>query len=189
MSTIEEDLKNMDESLRRLKIEYHIFFNGNRKKPPEDLRMRLERLVKQLSERSGMSQAQRFRYTTLLTRFYSYRNLWRRMLQKKEMGKEKEAELNRAAASTPKTDRSKEALCICLSDPESEKDKVKNLYDTLLRLKTENTDGPPVSYKQFARYIAKQTHHIQTQYGCTRVSYTIALEGGAVRFTAAAENL
>ena len=41
MASLEEQLKDMDEGLRRLKIEYHILFNGHRKQPPEDLRLRL----------------------------------------------------------------------------------------------------------------------------------------------------
>ena len=71
--------------LRRLKIEYHIFLSGNRKKPPDDLRIRVERLVKKLSESSDMSFSQRFRFSTLVTRYYVYKDLWRREVQNREM--------------------------------------------------------------------------------------------------------
>ena len=71
--------------LRRLKVEYHIFLSGNRKKPPDDLRIRVERLVKKLSESSDMSFSQRFRFSTLVTRYYVYKDLWRREVQKREM--------------------------------------------------------------------------------------------------------
>jgi len=80
----DEDLSNLDEWIRRLKVEYDIFFNGNRKKPPDDLRLRVEKLVKRLSEATDMSSSQRFRYTTLISKFYVHRDLWRRTQQDRE---------------------------------------------------------------------------------------------------------
>ena len=88
----DDDLENLDESLRRLKVEYHIYFTGNRKKPPDDIKMRVERLIKKLSECSDLSVTQRFRFNTLITRFYVYRDLWRRTLVEREMGAEPKAE-------------------------------------------------------------------------------------------------
>ena len=185
----DEDLMNLEEGLRRLKIEYHVFFNGNRKKPPEDLRMRLERLVKKLSECSDMSFSQRFRFTTLVTRFYVYRDLWRRTLRDQEMGTEPKGEMNRKTHTSPQSiESSGEAIRISLSDPKIEKDKVRFLYDALLRLKKANSQEVPLSYQQFAKYIASQTTGIQEKYGCSKVSFSIALEEDAIRFKAAAEN-
>jgi hypothetical protein len=190
MANLEEELKNMEEGLRRLKIEYHIFFNGNRKKPPEDLRLRLERLAKQLSERAGMTQAQRFRYTTLLTRYYTYRSLWRRILQEREKGLEpKSDKANLTAKPSPGARRSIEQFRISITDPKAEEDKVRSLYDALTRLKEEeNSEESPAPFPQFAKFIAAQTHDIRNKYGCVSVAYVIAMEEGAIRFTAAAEN-
>ena len=119
MPTLEEELKNMDEGLRRLKIEYHIFFNGGRKKPPEDLKLRVERLAKQLSERSDMTPTQRFRYTTLVTRYHTYRNLWRRTLQEREKGQEARKEALARAGITPDIHTPTEKFRISLADPET----------------------------------------------------------------------
>jgi hypothetical protein len=156
MAGLEEQLKNMDEGLRRLKIEYHIFFNGNRKTPPEDLRMRLERLAKQLSERADMTQAQRFRYTTLLTRYYTYRSLWRRMQQDREKGREpKGKKASMSVNPSPGRGGSREQFRISISDPGKEEERIKSLYKALVRLKQENSDKAPVPYPQFAKYAAE----------------------------------
>jgi len=187
MVTLEEELKNLDEGLRRLKIEYHIFFNGGRKKPPEDLSQRVGRLAKQLSERSDMTPTQRFRYTTLVTRYHTYRNLWRRTLQEKERGQEAKKEALVQAATSPDTNAPAEKFRVSLSDPETEKDRVKSLYDALLQQKMENSEESPISYRQFAKFIASQTQNIRNRYGCDRVTYIVALERGVVRVTAAAD--
>lgn len=186
MPALEEELKNMDEALRRLKIEYHIFFNGGRKKPPEDLKLRLERQVKQLSERSDMTHAQRFQYTTLVTRYYTYRNLWRRTLQKQEKGIETKKEVLSQSGKSPDTKASTEKFRVSLSDPETEQNKVQSLYDALQQKKTENSEESPISYQQFTKFIASQTHNIRDRYGSAHVTYSISLEGGVIRVTATA---
>jgi hypothetical protein len=186
MSKIDEELKNMEDALRRLKIEYQIFFNGSRKKPPEDMRLRLEKSSQQLSERSDMTPLQRFRYNTLLTRYYTFRNLWRRTMQKMEQGKEEEK--GPPVASPIQGKKSAvEKFCVSLSDPESEEDKVRHLYDALLRYKKRNSEGLPLTYPQFETYIEAQTQNIRKDKGCASVTYTVSLEGDIVRFTATAE--
>jgi hypothetical protein len=184
----DEDLANFDEWLRRLKIEYHIFFNGNRKKPPDDLRLRLERLVKKLSESCDMSASQRFRFNTLITRFYVYRDLWRRTMLIKEMGGDIKpaAALPETAPLTAKPPVT--AVRITISDPKAEEQKIRQLYNELLRIKGGETKESPLSYQQFAKYIAAQTQSIRERHNCSAVAFAIALEEDAIRFTAVAEN-
>jgi hypothetical protein len=189
-SAYDEDLESLDEGLRRLKIEYHIFLSGNRKRPPDDLRIRVERLVKRLSESADMSFSQRFRFSTLVTRYYVYKDLWRREVQKREM------DLASGVEAVPKKDTPSqsskapaEAIRISISDPKVEEEKVRQLYDVLMHLKRRDTQETAISYQQFAKYIATQTLGLRKKYGCARVAFTIALDEDALRFTAAADNL
>jgi hypothetical protein len=185
----DDDLTNLEDWVRRLKIEYQIFFAGNRKKPPDDLKMRVEKLIKNLSESSDLTHAQRFRFNTLITRFYVYRDLWRRTQLDKEMGKgPKEDTTPLAPSSSEGAPPPVEKVRISITDPKAEEEKVRLLYDALLRTKKTNPGETPISYAQFAKYIASQTHGIREKYGCTAVAFTIALEEDAIRFTAAADN-
>lgn len=187
----DEDLTNLEEWIRRLKIDYEIFFNGNRKKPPDDLRLRVERLVKRLAEATDMSFSQRFRYTTLISRFYVYRDLWRRNQQDQESAERH----GRGPASSAKTsspgeqkDLPSPRVEISIGDPETEEEKVRQLYDELLRMKGGNTGGaPPIPYEQFAKYISSRTQGIKKKYQCASVLFRIALEEDAVKFTAKAD--
>ena len=186
----DEDLENLEEGLRRLKVEYHIFLSGNRKKPPDDIRMRVERLVKKLSESSDLSYSQRFRFSTLVTRYYVYKDLWRREVQNREMdlaASGGSATKTVAAPQFPKAPL--EAIRISISDPKSEEEKVRQLYDVLAHIKRKGAQQALISYQQFAKYIAMQTMGLRKKYGCPRVAFTIALEEDAIRFTAAADSL
>ena len=184
----DEDLANLDEWLRRLKIEYHIFFAGNRRKPPDDLKLRVEKLVKKLSECTDMSLSQRFRFNTLITRFYVYRDLWRRTQLDKEMGMATRMDAESKATAALPAKSPDGAVRISFSDPAAEEEKVRQLYEALLRVKGTRAGEKPISYPQFARYIATQTHAIRKKYGCSAVAFTISMEEDAIRFTASAEN-
>ena len=48
--TIEERLGRLEEDIRRLKIEYDIYFNGASKRPPYDTKMRVESHLKRLGD-------------------------------------------------------------------------------------------------------------------------------------------
>jgi hypothetical protein len=184
----DEDLTNLEEWLRRLKVEYHIFFNGQRSRPPDDLRMRVERLLKKLSESPNMTFSQRFRYTTLVTRFHVYRDLWRRTQLNHEMGVSNTGAPPHSPASSSSGSVTQEKVRISISDPKTEEDKVHALYLALTQMKGHGTKETHLSYPQFARYIETQTRGIREKYGCPNVAFTIALEDDAIRFTAVAEN-
>lgn len=189
MSTFDDDLVSLDDWLRRLQVEYDIFFNGHRKKPPEDLRLRLEKLIKKLAESSGMSIAQRFRYNTLIGRYYVYRDRWRRRLSDKESGIESKAQANAALKQTAaQEEKAPKETRISVVNPEGDQEEIRRLYGALNKLRGTQTKAPPsMPYSQFAEYIASQTRKIKEKSGCTSVRFTLAVEGDAVKFTAKPE--
>jgi hypothetical protein len=187
----DEDLSDLDEWIRRLKVEYDIFFNGNRKKPPDDLRARVEKTVKRLSEATDMSFSQRFRYTTLISRFHVYRDKWRRTQQDRESaeGASGVSPAPPSGLDLPKEKLPPEGVRVSISNPEAEGEQVLRLYNELLRMRKEHAkDTPVISYQQFADYVASQTQGIKKRYQCASVVFRIALEGKAVKFTAKADN-
>lgn len=180
----DEDLTELEDGIRRLKVEYDIFFNGHRKKPPDELRYRVERLVKKLTE-AGLSFQERFRYNTLIGRFYVYRDLWRRNQMERESGvgtPEVQGEGRSVRAKKPA-----EKISVSIADPEMEQGKIRQLFDTLLRIRSQDPKKPPLMpYDQFVRYIAGRTQGIQGKYGCSNVVFTVSTHADTIRFTAKA---
>lgn len=80
---LEQQLTRMEDDIRKLKIEFDIYFNGATKRPPLEARARLESFIKRISDNRTLSYAQRYHFNTLVARFTSYRELWRRMLKAK----------------------------------------------------------------------------------------------------------
>jgi hypothetical protein len=187
---IEEDLVNLDDWIRRLRVEYTIFFNGHRKKPPDDLRVRVEKQIKKLSE-SNLTLAERFQYNTLISRFYILRDQWRRSQASKELGIDRKEELQTkpAAKVVGQAGEQEKGISISISNPENEEEKVRQLYDTLVRLRSQQPSGsPPISYPQFVKYIATQIQGIRNKSQCGSVRFTLAPDSNAVKFTAKGES-
>ena len=82
---IDQSLARLEDDIRKLKIDFDIYFNGGTKRPPLEARARLDAMIKRLADNRGLSYAQRYYFNTLVARFTSYRELWRRTLKAKGM--------------------------------------------------------------------------------------------------------
>src|SRR6201998_3929363 len=84
--TIDEELNLLESHLRRLKIEYEVFFNNPQKKPPSDLEWKVLALLRKFSDGGRMSFSQRFRYNEIAQRYAIYSDLWRKKSRIREEG-------------------------------------------------------------------------------------------------------
>jgi hypothetical protein len=57
--SIDDQLTRLEEDIRRLKIEFDVFFNGASKRPPYDTKGRVETMIKRLGDDRTLSYAQR----------------------------------------------------------------------------------------------------------------------------------
>jgi hypothetical protein len=80
---VDMQLGKMEDDIRKLKIDFDIYFNGSSKRPPLEARARLDAFIKRLSDNRNLTFAQRYLFNTLVARFVSYRELWRRQLKAK----------------------------------------------------------------------------------------------------------
>jgi hypothetical protein len=78
---IDHELSRLEDEIRKLKIDFDIYFNGAAKRAPLEARARLESNLKRIADDRNLTYAQRYQFNTLVSRFTSYRELWRRMLK------------------------------------------------------------------------------------------------------------
>lgn len=187
---VDQELNLLEDGIRRLKIEYEIFFNGGSSRMPFDLRWRVESLIKKYSDHGRMSFAQRFRYNTLVAKFHSYSDLWRRMIKSKEEGRPAFATLPLIESSEseptevqPSGDR---LICqLVCSDPEAEEEKLQNLFKSLVEAKRECGEKPEaLQFQTFKKFLAEKTAKLKDQFKCESVCYIISVESGKVKLTA-----
>lgn len=179
----DEQLTRLEEDIRRLRIEFDIFFNGAAKRPPYDTKGRVETLLKRLGDDRTLTYAQRFRYNSLCARYNAFRDLWRRTMQGREEGRDP-VSAARAGVKETETRRLQAVSFVCL-DAHREVELVKSLYTSLLEAK--RVCGEPtedLSFPRFHRLIASKADGIKQQLGCDRVLFSVAVEDGHVSFKA-----
>ena len=79
--TVEQQIGKLEEDIRKLKIDFDIYFNGSVKRPPLEARARLESQIKRMTDNRRLTYAQRYQMNSLLARYTSYREVWRRTLK------------------------------------------------------------------------------------------------------------
>lgn len=184
--TVDDQLSRLEEDIRRLKIEFDMFFNGASKKPPYDTKGRVDTMMKRLGDDRTLSYAQRYRYNSLGSRYNAFRDLWRRTMQGREEGRDPGATA-RASAKQQAVADFKKANFVC-DDAHRDVELVKNIYSALVEAK--KVCGEPVedfSFPRFHRLIASQADGLKERLGCERVSFSVDVEGGRVSFKARGE--
>ena len=182
----DEQLSRLEDDIRKLRVEFDIFFNGAAKRPPYDTKGRVETLLKRLGDDRTLTFAQRYRYNSLAARYNAFRDLWRRTMQGREEGRDA-ASAARASAKQETVTTAAPVSFVCL-DAHKEVGLVKDLYNSLLEAKQkcgESTEG--LSFPQFHRLIAAKSDGLKERHGCNQVRFSVAVEDGHVSFKAKAE--
>ena len=82
-ASLDQQIARLEDDIRRLKIEFDIYFNNGAKRPPLEARARLDANLKRLADTRNLTFAQRYQFNMIVSRFTSYRELWRRLLKKR----------------------------------------------------------------------------------------------------------
>ena len=181
--TPDEEINKLEDDIRRLKIEYEIYFNGGAPRPPHDTLFRVETAIKRYSgDQSKLNFGQRFRFNHLLQNYAVHSQLWRRRLQDKEEGRSPIAVLKRST-ELPVYDATVRVVC---SDPEKEPDKVEFLLHAMLEARARvGETAPSISADNFRKFIAEKTRQVKQTLGCDKVEFSVSIEEGKVKFKAA----
>jgi len=181
--TVEEQLARLDEDIRRLKIEFDVYFNGGSKRPPYDTKMRVEAHIKRLGDDRTLTFAQRYHYNSLAARYAAFRDMWRRTMQGREEGRDPGA-VARASARTETPGEFERSTFVC-ADVHKDVGTIRNLYDSLVDAKRKC--GEPtqdLSFPRFHRLIAEKTNKLKERLGSDRVLFSVDVENGHVSFKA-----
>jgi hypothetical protein len=84
--TTEEELKAIDYEIKRLKVQYDLYFSGALARPPHDQRDALGRQLKRFQGVSMTNMAERFLYNAVVNKFNTFQELWIKMTRIKEEG-------------------------------------------------------------------------------------------------------
>ena len=206
--TTDEELNHLDSQLRRLKIEYEIFFSNPNKRPPSDVEWKVLSLLRKFSDGGGrMNFSQRYRYNEMAQRYAIYSDLWRKKSRIREEGyrRPQDALLSVQGVRTTEEDHkhhhpvygvshaaaaagagSSQPFTLHTVD-QAEREQVERLYNTLVAAKKKAGENVSGNFDSFTTFVQKKTEQIRKQYKCENVEYSVELANGQVKLKAKAK--
>ena len=185
--TPDEKLSRLEDDIRRLRIEFDIFFNGGSKRAPYDTKGRVETLIKRLGDDRSLTYAQRFRYNSLAARYNAFRDLWRRTMQGREEGRDSLSAARATVREETKTNRDVPLSFVCV-DAHRDVETIKNLYESLIKAKRQCGEATEdLSFARFHSLIASKTDGLKERSGCERVRFSVTVQDGHVSFKVKAD--
>jgi hypothetical protein len=205
----DRDMSRLEGEIKRLEVEYNMFFAGRLPRLPWETRARVEKLVKQYDRMNLSNTAQRFRFGTVQARFMSFCELWERNLRAKEEGRLTRGRMPAASPpspqgeSSPAEDAARQTTAaepaavappgaaaasprgaldtMRIRDLGRDSDRVTALYDELTRAR-QATGEPPMPFERFATVVKAQLAKLGG--GSNDVSFRVAVNQGKVRLMA-----
>lgn len=211
--TTDEELNILDSQLRRLKIEYEIFFSNPTKRPPTDIEWKVLSLLRKFSDGGRMNFSQRYRYNEMAQRYAVYSDLWRKKSRIREEGyrRPQDALLSvqgvrvaedehkphhpvygvgqaAAAAAGSETSATPAPNFTLHSVDQGEREQVERLYNSLVAAKKKAGENVSGNFDSFTTFVQKKTEQIRKQYNCESVEYSVELADGHVKLKAKAKS-
>jgi hypothetical protein len=185
-SEIDRDLTRLEADLKRLEAEYNMFFSGRLPKPPWETRSRVEALVKRYDRGYIQNTGDRFRFSTLQSRFAAFIDLWDRGMRAREEGRpgpfpQKKSVENEQPQKGPE-DRILRVAAF--KDPLQEIEKLTELYESLGEARRAIGEEN-VPFHKFADLVKGQVSKLR-QTDNAEVAFRVAVKDGKVSFTARA---
>ena len=205
-SEFDRQLRELETEIKRLEVEYNLFFGGRLAKLPWDTRARVEALVKRYDRQQIQNTAERFRFQGLQSRYSAFCELWERNLKSRESGRPgprgrsmSEPPVSsappmsggpaapperRAAAAAAAADDDAEVprvAVMSLRDPNAEADKVIALHEQLNALRRRAGEGE-VTLERFQEVVRAQVSKLGKD--GAEVAFKVTVKDGRVAFTA-----
>lgn len=174
----------LESDLRKLEGEYNMYFSGRLPRPPWETRSRVEATIKRLDRGLIQNYGDRFRFTTLQSRFSAFIDLWDRGLRAREEGRpgpfaqRKKPEAKKEPAKV----EDKVLFVASFKDPLKEMDKLQDLYATL-RDAREQRGEQNIPFHKFTELVKAQVSKLKKD-GAPEVAFRVSVKDGKLNFTA-----
>ena len=189
-------MMQLEAEIKRLEAEYNMFFTGRIARPPFETRKRIDGIVKKHDRSYIQNTADRFRFSTVQSRYGKLCELWEKQMNAHEYGRPKRGSqlgVTHAArpapppeseASAPETpaDAGGERLLHVASirNTAADGDRVKELYEQLAQAR-KATGEAPLAMDRVAALVKAQVDKFSAD--GSEVAFRVAMKDGKVSLT------
>lgn len=174
---IEKNLKILEERIRALKIEWDLFFTGNRRVPPTKELGELDKFVKTLRNTAIPDNSLRFKFQSVYSNYVAMSELWTKRLRQQEEGKLHKRPVRQTIMTVAP------AQGVVISNPSGQQHRIKTLFNDFLTQSNPET-VKDLNFQTFAAKISQQVEVLMRKTGCGEVQLSVRIEDGKVKLKA-----
>jgi len=180
--TLDEELLKLEDDIRRLKIEWEVYFNGSSERPPRDLVYRIETYIKRrTADQSDLNFGQRYKLNALAQKYAVQNALWKRRAMEKEEGRGVFAQQRQGLEALTAA----RVVCVVCSHPEIETEKADQILQAIISAQRELGRRVEVDPARFHQFLCDKTEQVKSLFHCASVQFWISTEDGKLTFKAA----
>lgn len=173
MEDLEEELQQLDQQMKQLKLDYEQYFLGSRPREPRQLRDQVDKQVQRRIGTAIRNTALRFRFNSMNSRFQALKRQWDHTLRQIESGTYErhvfKANLRDASAAPARC-----APPAC--------SRVETLFEAYRAAAAQcGQDTKELTREALARAVEKQRAAAERQLGSDQLAFDVAIDAGRVK--------
>ena len=182
---VDEQLTELDQNIKRLRIDYDQYFMGNMKRPPQVRQGKVQKAVAYFSNKMPRNTAQKFRFNQLNSKYQMYRQYWGRVMREIEAGTHKTQRFQAAIrkrqgggdeATTPVTVGSVGAKS--LAPP------IDRLCDALGAARKKTGEKSAIDRAKIAQMVKQQTANLRQRHPGAKIRFRVVIEENKAKLKA-----
>jgi hypothetical protein len=172
-------MQRLEVAVRRLHVLYSQFFAGALDRQPYEAKKEVDRIVDRVNRSTERrNYAERFHFTSIVSRYQSQMELWNKTIRNKEMGD------RRSASQAERMGIRERLLTRCVVGAEGQDPK------ELARLHSRYSDArrregkAPVAIEKFAQNLKTQTDRLRQKHECGQIEIRVVENDEGVQIRA-----
>ena len=186
---IEKQLNAIEQKIRELKREYEMYFTGEARLPPEQKRIKVQKVLGRLSATHLTSTRMKFRLEAILSKFNAFQRLWDRIMLQIELGTYKGDQFRARihATDAPPASREKKVVAkkptsraIREDEERTQERRLRDLHHTFVETRRVTRENADVSFGSFKQSLDKHRGTLVKKFGGD-FNYEVVIEGGKAK--------
>jgi hypothetical protein len=174
-------LDELDQNIKRLRVEYEQHFAGTLRRPPMLLQGQVQKVILRFSAEAPRNTRQKFRFNQLNSRYQVFRQQWGRTLRQIEDGTYKPHRFKAKLHDEPLAPEP--ALAPAAAEPRPSRG-VDALYGALVRAREKLGEKRAPDRAQLEELVRRQTAEIRAKHGDARIKFKVVTENGRAKVKA-----
>jgi hypothetical protein len=181
LEDIDLALDELDQNIKRLRIEYDQHFAGTLRRPPTLLQGQVQKVIQRFSAEAPRSTRQKFRFNQLNSRYQVFRQQWGRTLRQMEEGTYKPHRFKVKLHEQEPVPEKPPAPVVGEPKPSRGLDA---LYGALVRAKEKLGEKGAPDRARLEELVRRQTAEIRARHGDAKIKFKVVTENGRAKVKA-----